>query len=163
MAKRNSTRRAARKPKLINVEGHQLTEEMYARYEQCLQDRGRILGTSDTGRVLEMGLDDFLSRYRPSAKISRQLLDITQETLALSIAIGAMKDYSWRSIAATESIRAGGIDLVKKLALELYNASAKLTSIAMSVESEDTTKLQDWLAWDKRIADIGRGAKVTRG
>ena len=49
MANRNSMRRKARKPKLIEVEGHQLTGAMYAGYELCLEQRGRIMGAGVDG------------------------------------------------------------------------------------------------------------------
>jgi hypothetical protein len=160
---KGSKRRAARKPKLINVKGHQLTEAMYADYERCLHERGRIIGTKNPDLVLKAGLDSFLHRYRPSTKIGPQLAEITREAMALSLAVGAMKDYSWVSLTGSEPIRAAGVDLVKKLAVELYNASAKLTAIALSVEAEGATKLQDWIARDQEIARVGRGAEPIHG
>ena len=162
MAKRNSTRRKARKPKLINVEGHQLTEALYADYERRLEERAAQDPDRNAGQTLQLGLSDFLHPHRPSTKIKRQLLDITQEAISVSMAIGKMRDYTWYSTDTT-SIRAAGAELVQKLALELYNASAKLTAIALNVEREEKTKLQDWLAADERVAQIGRGAEVAHG
>jgi len=106
-----------------------------------------------------MGLADFLHSHRPSHKIKAQLLDITHEAMTISMAIGKMSDYPWLQ-SEPAPIRAAGVELVKKLALELYNASAKITAIAINVEAEETTKLQDWLAADERVARIGRGAEV---
>jgi hypothetical protein len=153
MAKRNSTRHKARKPKFIEVEGHLLTKAQHAQYELCLA--GRTRPDKDREWTLRLGLSDFLSKYRPSCKINDQLLDITQTAMTASLAIGTMRDYMW-SQSNPESIRSTGCELVKKLALELYNASAKLTAIAMGVEAEETTKLQDWLAADERVARIGK-------
>jgi|SRR5579859_1477499 len=164
MVKRNSTRRKARTPKFIEVEGHRLTEAMHEDYQRCLQAvAGRFSNQADDARqMLKLGLANFLSGYRPSHKIAGQLVDSTKQVMTASLAIASMSDYTWES-ADPDSIRAAGCDVVKKLALELYNASAKLTAIAMNVEAEKTTKLQDWLARDQEIERIGRGAEVTHG
>jgi hypothetical protein len=162
MAKRNSTRHEARKPKIIDVEGHLLTAALYADYERRLKARAATNPDRDAGETLRLGLSDFLDGYRPSTKISRQLLEITKEAMTVSLAIGDMRHYSWSS-SEVDAIRAAGAELVKKLALELHNASAKLTAIAMSVEAEKTTKLQDWLARDQKIARIGRATEAAHG
>jgi hypothetical protein len=141
---------------LINVEGHQLTEEMHAQYERCSAARGHLNGAS------ALGLDDVLSKYRPSRKIEGHLEEAFTSTTRLAVAIGALCQYPFFN-SAPGVIRAGGCELLKKLALDLYNASAKLTAIAMSVEAEGTTKLQDWLAREEEIAHIGRGAEVAHG
>jgi hypothetical protein len=78
-------------------------------------------------------------------------LDITQEALDVSLAIGTMRDYLWHN--PKESIRAAGVELVEKLALDLYNASAKITAIAMNIKAEKTTKLQDFSAGRTAGAD----------
>lgn len=156
MSKKQSTRRRkARKPKLISVEGHQLTEAMHADYERCLEARVRPnITAADT---LRLGLSDFLSVYKPSNKIKDQLLRITQEAAHTAIALGSMRDYAWYEKGV---VRSAGCELVEKLALELYNASAKLTAIAMNVKAEETTKLQHWLAQDEQVARIGRLTEI---
>ena len=63
MAKRNSTRRKARKPELINVEGHQLTPALNAGYERCLEARAAQNPDRNAGETLRLGLDDFLSPH----------------------------------------------------------------------------------------------------
>jgi hypothetical protein len=151
MAKRSVNRHKARKAKFIEVEGHQLTAAMHADYERCVELRGP-----------ELGLGDFLSKYRPSRKVEGQLHEIFNSTTRVGIAIGALKQYPFFS-GDPGVIRTGGCDLLKRLALDLYNESAKLTAIAMSVEAEKTTKLQDWLARDQEIAFIGRGAEAIHG
>jgi hypothetical protein len=162
MAKRNSTRRKARKPKLINVEGHQLTPAFYAGYELCLESRGRTNAGADAEKILRLGLEDFLATHRPSSKIKGQLAEIYHTTTRLGLAVGTMDKYTWYE-PNPASVRSSGCKLLKELALELYNASAKLTAIAMNVEAEETTKLQHWLAQDEQIARIGRGAEVVHG
>lgn len=162
MVKRNSTRRKARKPKLIDVEGHQLTPAMYARYELCLESRIGMNKGADPGWALRLGLSDFLHIHRPSSKIGRQLAEIYHTASRVSVAVGAMDKYTWYE-SNPVSVRSAGCKLLKELALELYNASAKLTAIAMNVEAEETTKLQDWLAQDEQVARIGRGAEVLHG
>jgi hypothetical protein len=159
MAKRNSTRRKAGKPKLINVEGHQLTPAQHAGYQLCLEQRAASNPNRDAGETLRLGLDDFLAHHRPSHKIKGQLSEICHTTTRLGLAVGAMDGYTFYT-SGPASIRSAGCKLLTELALELYNASAKLTAIAMNVEAEKTTKLQDWLAQDERIAQIGRGAEV---
>ena len=161
VAKKKSTRGKARKPKFIEVEGHQMTPYFHSGYQLCLEQRAAQNPDGTMGENLRLGLSDFLHNHRPSTKIKRQLLDITQEAISISMAIGKMREYTWYE--PDNSIREAGCDLVKKLALELYNASAKLTAIAMNVEAEEKTKLQDWLAQDERVARIGRGAEVTHG
>jgi hypothetical protein len=162
MAKRNSTRRKARKPKLINVEGHQLTEAMYAEYERCLESRGRTNAGADAETILYLGLDDFLARYRPSNKVKAQLSELSRTTMHAALAVGTMDKYTWFQ-SNPASVRSAGCKLLKELALEIYNASAKLTAIALNVEREETTKLQDWLAQGEQVARIGRGAEVVHG
>jgi hypothetical protein len=160
MAKRNSTRRKARKPKIINVEGHQLTEAMYAQYEMCLKSRARP-GVAEE-RVLSLGLDDFLSRYRPSRKIKGQISELSRTTMHAALAVGTMDDYMWFATDPA-SVRTAGCKLLKELALELYNASAKLTAIVMGVEAEEGSKLQDWLAQAESIERIGRSKEFAHG
>jgi hypothetical protein len=161
MVKRNSTRRKAGKPKLINVEGHQLTPAFYAGYEFCLESRRRTNADADADQILRLGLEDFLANHRPSCKIKGQLSDLSMTALHAAIAVGTMNNYTF--YASEPGIRSAGCNLIKELALELYNTSAKLTAIAMNVEAEKTTKLQDWLAQDEQVARIGRGAEVTNG
>ena len=151
MAKRNSTRRRARKPKITDVQGHQLTEAMYADYQRCIDARGE--------RGLEFGLDDFLSRYRPSRKAEQRLKDVYHQASRTALAVGSLQDYAFFT-PDPEIVRAGGCDLLDKLALELSSASAKLVLIARAIRSEETTKLQDWLAMDERIARLGRREEV---
>lgn len=159
MAAKRQTRRKARTAKPFEiVDGHELTKAMDADYQRCVEARSRAIAGGDAGHILRLGLEDFLSGYRPSRRIKDQLLDITKEAISISLAIGAMRDYTWYN--SDSSIREYGCDLVKKLALELYNASAKVTAIAMNVEAERTTKLQDWLKRDEQLAQIGRGAEV---
>jgi hypothetical protein len=161
MVKRNSTRRMARKPKLINVEGHQLTPAFHAGYQFCLESRRRTNANADAEQILRLGLGDFLSTHRPSTKIKGQLRDLSRKIVHTALAVGAMDNYTF--YADETAIRSAGCKLVKELALELYNASAKLTAIAMNVEREETTKLQDWLAQDEQVARIGRGAEMSHG
>lgn len=162
MAKRNSTRRKVQKPKLINVEGHQLTPAFYAGYEFCLEVRRRTNASADAQQILRLGLQDFLATHRPSAKIKGQLAEIYHTASRASLAVGTMDKYTWYE-SNPASVRSAGCKLLKELALELYNASAKLTAIAMNVEAEGRTKLQDWLAQDEQVARIGCGAEVSHG
>jgi len=162
MVKRNSTRRKARKPKLINVEGHQLTPALYADYERRLEARVASNPERDAGETLHLGLSDFLDGYRPSTKIKGQLAEIYHTASRASLAVAAMDKYTWFT-SNPASVRSAGCKLLKELALELYNASAKLTAIAGNVEAEERTKLQDWLAQDEQVARIGRGAGVANG
>ena len=162
MAKRNSTRRKARKPKFIEVEGHQLTPALYADYERRLEVRAGSNPDRDAGETLRLELEDFLAAHRPSSKIKGQLSEIYHTTSRVSLAVGTMDNYTWFT-SNPVSVRSAGCKLLKELALELYNASAKLTAIAMNVEAEETTKLQHWLAQDEQLARIGRGAEVAHG
>jgi hypothetical protein len=159
VAKKKSTRRTVRKPKLINVEGHQLTPAFYAGYEFCLESRRRTNADADAEQILRLGLEDFLATHRPSSKIKGQLAEIYHTTTRLGLAVGTMDKYTWYE-SNPASVRSSGCKLLQDLALELYNASAKLTAIALNVEREEKTKLQDWLAADERVARIGRGAEV---
>lgn len=156
--KQGPARPVARKPKFIEIEGHQLTGAMYADYVRCVESRYRTNPKDDAAR---MGLDDFLAGYRPSTKIKGQLSAICHTATRVGLAIGAMDGYTfWNTDPA--SVRAAGCDLLKRLAIELGHASKKLSAIAWSVEAEEATKLQDWLApQDEQIARIVRGAEVT--
>jgi hypothetical protein len=109
-----------------------------------------------------LGLSDFLDGYRPSTKIKGQLAEIYHTASRVSLAVGTMDNYTWFT-SNPASVRSAGCTVLKELALELYNASAKLTAIAMNVEAEETTKLQDWLARDAQVARIGRAAEVVHG
>jgi hypothetical protein len=162
MAKRNSTRRKARKPKFIEVEGHQLTKPMHADYLRRIESRTRTNKGAAAWEIERMALDDFLSDYRPSHKIKGQLSELCHTTTRLGIAVGVMDNYTFYTVGPA-SIRSAGCKLLQEMALELYNASAKLTAIVMNVEAEKTTKLQDWLAGDERVAQIGRVAEVADG
>lgn len=162
MAKRNSTRRKARKPKIIDVRGHQLTEAMYADYQRRIERRADTNHGSKPSQIEDLAFGDFLAGYRPSMKVKQRLGDVYHQASSTAIAIGTLQGYTFYT-GDPEIIRAGGCDLLKKLALELYDASAKLTAIAMSVESEGTTKLQDWVAADDAIARIGRPPEVAHG
>jgi hypothetical protein len=157
MAKRNSTRRAARKPKFIEVEGHQLTPAMHADYERCLERRSTpdLASRSDgAARILELGLADFLARYRPSHKAGKQIQEIHQTTSRVSLAVATMGEYPF--FADNASIRPAGCELLKKLGLDLYHASAKLTAIATDVETESGSKVQDWVAQSERLEQMGK-------
>src|SRR5450631_1778628 len=131
MAKRNSTRRKARKPKLIEVEGHQLTEAMHEDYERCIESRARTNGGRATAaRIEELALGDFLAGYRPSKKIEGQLVEICLAATHVGLAVGAMDGYTF-SLSGPAMIRSAGCKLLQELGLELYNLSAKVTAIAM--------------------------------
>jgi hypothetical protein len=158
-AKKRSTRRNARKPKIHTIEGHQLTEAMYKRYELCLEVRTRP--DKDAEWTQRLGLDDFLSKYRPSTKIKGQLGEIYHAASRAILAVGAMQDYPFFT-PQPASVRSAGCKLLREMALELYNVSAKLTGIADNVEAEEATKLQDWLVRDERVAQVGRGAEEAR-
>jgi hypothetical protein len=162
MAKRNSTRRAARKPKFIEVAGHQLTPGMQADYEICLEKRARTNAGDSADRILELGLDDLLTGYRPSRKIKRQLAVLSHLTTDIGIAIGTMKGYTFYA-AEPASIRSAGCRLLKDLSLELYNLSATLTAIAGDVETESGLKVQDWLAQAERLRKMGNSQEFAHG
>ena len=164
MAKRNSTRRAARKPKIIDVEGHQLTAAMHADYERCLESRSTVDLTSRSdgaARILQLGLADFLGGYRPSHKAKLQIQEIYLTASRVGLAVAAMGDYPFFTDAG--AVRSGGCDLLKKLALDLYRESAKLTSIANAVEAENSTKLQDWLAQAEGLEQLGSSKEFAHG
>lgn len=152
----HKNRRKARKPKFIEVDGHQLTPAQHARYQRCVQDR--TSPDRSAAQAHYLGLSDFLHTHRPSAKISDQLLDITGGMTSISLAIGKMREYMW--LSPESLVREAGSDLVEKLAYELYNAALKLTAIARNVKVEKTTHLQDWLRFDEYVARIGCGAEV---
>lgn len=160
-SKQRSKRRPARKPKLIEVEGHQLTPAQYASYELCLERRVEMDKGTDPREPLRLGLGDFLSPHRPSHKIKGQLSELSRTAMHAALAIGTMDNYAWFT-SNPASVRSAGCKLLRELVLALYNASAKLTAIAMGVEAEETTKLQDWLARDQEIARLG-GAEVDHG
>src|SRR6266704_3130910 len=136
MAKRNSTRRKVRKPKIVEVEGHQLTPALYADYERRLKARAASNPDRDAGETLRLGLSDFLDGYRPSTRIKGQLAEIYYTASRASLAVATMDKYTWYA-SKPAAIRAAGCKLLQDLALELYNASAKLTAIAMNVEREE--------------------------
>ena len=159
MAKKKSTRRKARKPKFIEISGHRLTEAMHIDYLRCKQSRMSNLGAQTIDQIEYKALDAFLAGYRPSRKIKGQLSEIYHTISRAILAVGAMQEYPFFA-PEPASVRSAGSKVLREMGLELYNASAKLTAIAMNVEAEETTKLQDWLAGDERVARIGRGAEV---
>jgi hypothetical protein len=162
MAAKHFSRRKVRKPKLIQIQGHRLTQAMHADFMQFFEKRMRTARGDDLGRVEELALGDFLSAYRPSHTISGVILDIFDQTTAIGIAIGKMGDYNFYT--KTTSVRTAGCELLKKLALDLYHASAKLTAAASNVEAEEATKLQDWLAQADTLKQIGiRGEGAPHG
>lgn len=157
MAKRNSTRSKARKPKFIAIEGHQLTEAMYADYLRYVESRHLRNNDCD---AKSLGLDDFLAGYRPSRKVKVQLLEIYQTVSRVGLAVASMSDYPF---FAAPSVRPAGCELLKKLALDLYYASAKFTAIAGDVEAESKSKIQDWLAQAKRLEQMGCSQDFAHG
>jgi hypothetical protein len=142
MAKKHSTRRKVRKPKLIEIEGHQLTEAMLVDYHRC-----------------QCKLNDFISGYRPSRKVPERLLEICRQATASALAVGQMKDFNFPK----GPVRAAGCQLLKDMAEDLFNACKKLSAVVNSVETEEHTKLQDWLAQDEQYAKIGTGPVIERG
>jgi hypothetical protein len=162
MAKKHSTRRKARKPKFIEVDGHQLTPTMYASYKNCVESRKQINGNLAIWQIEQMALNDFLSGWRPSRRIGEQIAAVYDRAMDVSLAMGPMKDYNFFSSRSKPVVQAGS-ELLRKLGLEMYNVSARITALAMNVEAEADSKLQDWIARDEAYQRIGRMMEVTHG
>ncbi len=160
MAKRNSTRRKARKPKFIEIEGHQLTEAMHIDYERCVESRSRQ--GAGAQHVERLGLGDFLAGYRPSRKIERQLLVLSSMASSTSLAVGAMRDYTFYP-PKPASIRSAGCKLLRELAQELSNTATTLTALAAGVEAEEGSKVQDWLEQARALEQIGCSQEFAHG
>jgi hypothetical protein len=155
MAKRKSTPRKVQM--LTNVDGHLLTPAMYADYERCLERRSTpdLASRSDGAeRILQLGLADFLAGYKPSRKVKAQIQEIYQTTSRVGLAVASMGEYPF--FAENASIRPAGCELLKKLAMDLYYASAKLTAIAKDVETESESKIQDWADQSERLEQMGK-------
>jgi hypothetical protein len=76
---------------------------MYADYERCLESRGKANAAAD---ALRLGLEDFLAGYRPSRKIERQISEVYATASRVSLAIGAMGEYTFFT-SEPPSIRSG--------------------------------------------------------
>lgn len=141
MANAKSPRaRKARKPKLIEIEGHELTEAMYADYERKLGARIRISG--NTAKASESALGDFLSDYRPSSKAQKQIGQLWDQLNGVGLAVMTLHDYPWFRPGLTRRL---GCELLYNLSQEISRISGALESIAGIVKAEETMHLQGWL------------------
>jgi hypothetical protein len=162
MAKRNSTRRKAGKPKLIDVEGHQLTPAMYADYERCFERRVAMDKGTDPGWALRMSLDDFLSPYRPSSKIKGQLTELSSATMHAALAAGAMDNYTWFA-ANPASVRLAGCQLLRDLSQEFDKAARVLSALAGGMEAQGDMKIQGWLHQAAFLEQLGCSKEFAHG
>jgi hypothetical protein len=99
--------------------------------------------------------------YRPSRKAKGQLRRLSQRVLDASLAIGAMRDYTF--CYQSDPIRLAGCKLLQELAQEITKCGAVLDAIARDVDREGELHLQDWLAQADRLEAIGCSKEFAHG
>jgi hypothetical protein len=161
-AKQKSARRKGRKPKLIDIEGHQLTPAMYADYQRYIESRKTTNAGYTVQQIEDLALSDFLSGYRPSIKIKRQVIVLSCMASRTTVAIGEMRDYSFYA-GEPAAIRSAGCKLLRDLAKELSNSAGVLMAMADGVEAEKEMKIQDWLAQAVALEQLGCSKEFAHG
>jgi hypothetical protein len=94
MAKRNSTRRKARKPKIIEVQGRELSQGEYAVYRLKLSGRSSIISRAEK-QAQSLALEDldYAKRVVPTAK--DRLRDIGRRGMDASLAASSISDFAF--------------------------------------------------------------------
>jgi hypothetical protein len=136
----------ARKPKLIEIDGHQLTPELHREYERHLESRQHTnRGDSQEG-IEEIALSDTIYKYRFSAPASlREKLSpiYRQLTAVASAAIALGLHYPFYECDARD-VRLAGCDALNRLAAEAQLLGAKIHAVGEAIRYEDREHLQDW-------------------
>lgn len=143
-ARKTAKPRKARKPKFIEVEGHQLTPELYRAYELAIESRQRINRGDPQSRIEKTALADVLARFRFSSRTREILPELYQELSSVALAVAALDRYPFFA-SCSRHVRLAGCDALNRLATEAQFLGAKIHAIGEAIRYEDGGHLQDWL------------------
>lgn len=149
-------RRAARKaPRLIEIDGHQLSPEMVEKLHSAIEyRRGQQKPGDPHDRPARVGLSDVLWPHRPNQKATGRLVELYTRMGGVNLAVANMGRYPFSQEDGT--IREAGCTLLRQLASEHVRAARILQHIAETIERERGAKLQDWITWDKALEGMER-------
>ncbi len=142
---RSKRTRRVRKPKLIQIDGHQLTPELYRLYEHRLESRQRINRELPQERIKELALSDTIYEFRFSGSAKEKLSPIYAQLSAAALAVMALGQHYPFYDRHARHVRLTGCDTLNRLAAEVQHLGAKIHAIGEAIRYEDREHLQDWI------------------
>ena len=142
-ARKTAKPRKARKPKFIEVEGHQLTPELYREYERCLESRQHTNRGALQAHIERLALEDTVDKRRFSRSAKEKLSAIYLQLNAVASAAIALGHYPFIESDARH-VQLAGCDALNRLAAEAQFLGAKIHAIGEAIRYEDREHLQDW-------------------
>jgi hypothetical protein len=143
-------RPTARKPRTIEVAGHELSPELYLDYGRAIVRRQDTNRGAPQGSIEQMALEDVLANFRPTHTAKDQLRALYGQFTSVAFAMMALADYPFFDSRAT-AVRVTGCDALNRLAAQAQFLGAKIAAIGDAMRHEHREKLQDW---QKRQAAI---------
>ena len=160
MAKKRSlpTRKAKgrsvnRKEKVYEVDGHQLTVDMYLRYQQRLESRQATNRNDSPAYQQHLALEDMLAEYQISHTSKRQLRVLGSQIVDVQLALNSLASFPFFS-GQDRTTRLAGCDALNRLSEAIYVLGKKVSAISHAIRYEDRGKVQDWIAHQKAIDNI---------
>ena len=142
-----STKKPARgrKPKLIEIAGHQLTPDLHREYEHRLESRHRTNRDQPQEHIEALALSDVLSRFRFSMRGRELFPALYAELSSLALAVAVFDRYPFYD-HDPDHVRRTGCDALNRLAAEAQLIGAKIHAIGEAIRYESREHLQDWVA-----------------
>jgi hypothetical protein len=134
----------ARKVKFIEVDGHQLTHELYRQYERHLESRRQTNRDMPQAIIEELALSDTIYKYRFSGSTKEKLAPIYQQLSAVASAAWALGMHYPFYESNARHVRLAGCDTLNRLAAEAQHLGAMVAAIGDAIRYEEREKLQDW-------------------
>jgi len=142
-ATKKRPRAKARKSKIIEIDGHQLTPDLYDQYQRRLEWRQRTNRNMPQDRIKEIALSDVLAKFRFSLSAKTALLELYQQLLSVALGAAALGGYPFHDSHA-RNVRLCGCDALNRLATEAQLLGAKLHALQDAIRYENLEHLQDW-------------------
>ncbi|MGA7540628.1 MAG: hypothetical protein WBW93_17865 [Steroidobacteraceae bacterium] len=143
-ARKPAKPRKARKPKLIEIDGHQLTPELYREYERCRESRQHTNRGASQAHIERLALEDTVNKHRFSRSAKEKLSAIYLQLTAVASAAMALGHYPFYE-SDPRHVQLAGCDALNRLAAEAQLLGAKIHAIGEAIRYEDREHLQDWL------------------
>ncbi|HEV7611429.1 MAG TPA: hypothetical protein VGO37_06110 [Steroidobacteraceae bacterium] len=135
MAKRNSTRRRARKPKFIEVDGRQLSPAEHEIYRQKLAGRAVLIGRAEQ-EAHTLALSDLDYQKRASSHAAKRVQALGYRGSHVSIALSSLSDFAFYEAGADPKLIELANAVIGHCATELEAVAADVRALHTAIASE---------------------------
>lgn len=154
VARKAKVRSRIRKEKTVEVDGHQLTAEMYLLYGRYLESRESTNRHDPPAYREKLALGDLLSKYRISCTSKEQLQVLSAELMDVRLALANLAAFPFFS-GQDRRTRLAGCDALNRLSESLYVAGKKVAAISHAIRYEaNGSKVQEWIENQNAIDNV---------